>query len=421
MEGVTDLPTRLWFTQTSTPDFATTPFLRITRDYPYKRVPATFCPEMSVLKNLTPGTVAPQLMASSVSDLCRIGEHFLKETAFIDINCGCPAPTVVGNGAGSALLIRAEIFRNYVSEVCTNLGPQQVSIKMRTGFLDCSEFDELLDVLVGCTPRRLTVHGRTRADRYLGSAKWNLIERAAQALQALGPRSNNEAFLQKAFSHLALAPKLECEVVGSGDVTSSESFLHRLVVAPHVQSVIVGRGALRNPWIFSELRLGRKVDLSSLTLKLSLACFVLLQELCERKPKDVFDLANKGVFLQAAGTQVEAWQELYQKLWASWTGHSVDQKAAPFDQLEVGRGAFCKLKMMWNSLRSALPAAFFGPEPLRAANLSQFFDALDRCCAAHSVHNGFNSSKDLLTLSYEPTHDWVYSGGGKGEKRESAG
>ena len=104
MEGVTDFATRLWITQNGAPDFTTTPFLRVTKDYPSKRISANFLPEIQLSKEHGIVTCIPQLMASEEDDLIRIGQHFLQSVPFVDVNCGCPSPTVVGNGAGSSLL-----------------------------------------------------------------------------------------------------------------------------------------------------------------------------------------------------------------------------------------------------------------------------------------------------------------------------
>ncbi|NBO39145.1 tRNA-dihydrouridine synthase family protein, partial [bacterium] len=182
MEGVTDFATRLWAAQNGAPDFTTTPFLRVTKDYPSRRISANFLPEID-LPNY-PGVVGciPQLMASEIDDLILIAKYFLERVPFVDINCGCPSPTVVGHGAGSSLLQTPERFRRYLESIVAELGPQRVSVKMRVGFSRDEEFSRLLDVLKPLSLARVTIHGRTRADRYTGQARWSFIEQAARVL-----------------------------------------------------------------------------------------------------------------------------------------------------------------------------------------------------------------------------------------------
>ncbi|MEY2988734.1 MAG: hypothetical protein RJB13_2255, partial [Pseudomonadota bacterium] len=228
MEGVTDFATRFWLSQIASPDEATTPFLRVTKDYPSKRIPANFLPEIELSKEHGIVTCVPQLMASETEDLIRIGEHFLKKLPFVDINCGCPSPTVVGNGAGSSLLKCPDSFFRYLNQVVGALGPQRVSVKMRLGFQSEDEFESLLEVVKAFPLARLTIHGRTREDRYKGKARWHFINKAAS--------------------------QLNYPVIGSGDILDQSSLRERLALAPNVAGVMIGRGALRNPWIFASLR-----------------------------------------------------------------------------------------------------------------------------------------------------------------------
>lgn len=387
MEGVTDLATRLWFSQTSPPDFATTPFLRVTQDYPYKRVPAIYCPEISTLKNAVPFQVAPQLMGSEAGDISRIACELLKLTEFVDINCGCPSPKVVGHCAGSGLLADPHVFVRFLEGLSRALGPQSIAIKMRTGFDDDAEFPGLLSAVDDMGPMRLTVHGRTRRDRYLGQARWPLIARAATQLH-------------------------KAKVVGSGDIVDVASFLARMAHAPGLTAVIVGRGALRNPWIFQELRSQKRVEISSQTLLLSLACYALLQEALVTNPSALFDLALAGVFLSPCGTDSEKWQKLYERLTKLFWS-----EPPSLENLEVSPGTVARVKMLWNSLRSALPVAFFSPEVLRSrtfAQLAERLSAIARGLSEHEVscfRTDLGSGKALITLTHRPELDWVYAGG----------
>ncbi len=236
MEGVSDWPFRLWFSQTSAPSFMGTPFLRATDTFP-KALPETFAPELH--RYQAPYHLIPQVMASEARDFVRTARLFLESGAdFVDLNCGCPSPNPVSGGAGSSLLKSSEIFLNFIQAVADELPPASFSVKMRTGFNDANLFASLIEGLKDLPLKQLTVHGRTRSDRYDGQARWDLIQHAQESLPF--------------------------PVVASGDLVSWESWTQKQAQYPGIKKVIVGRGALRNPWIFEELRTKQPLLLSLL-------------------------------------------------------------------------------------------------------------------------------------------------------------
>jgi tRNA-dihydrouridine synthase len=379
MEGVTDFATRLWLAQTSRPDEATTPFLRVTKDYPPKRISANFLPELELSKEHGVVPCVPQLMASETADLVRIAEHFLERVEFVDINCGCPSPTVVGHGAGSSLLQSPERFYRYLNEIVSALGPGRVSVKMRVGFVSESEFPVLLDVVSQFKLARLTIHGRTRADRYTGKARWSHIDLAAR--------------------------KLAFPVVGSGDVVDAASFLARLKEAPTAAGVIVGRGALRNPWIFSELRdpgTHKKRVINRRQFRATVLQFVLLQELQMQRWDELYRAVREGFFSTGVSSCAPELEAANEKLAARVLLGDVHE-ALPYAQWPISRVSLARGKMLWNYLRSGLNApAVLSVALLRSSEWVQFVRALD------DVLNYF--PQDDMSLAYQPEWDWVYSG-----------
>lgn len=147
---------------------------------------------------------------------------------FIEINCGCPAPKVVGKGGGSGLLKDlpnlARILRAVKAAVDI-----PVTIKVRVGWNDdlITLFDTL-DIADGEGAAAFVIHGRTRAQGYKGLANWDLIAEAKR----------------RAPAHLP--------VIGNGDIVKPEDVLHRLETYG-VDGVAVGRGAMHNPWIFGQI------------------------------------------------------------------------------------------------------------------------------------------------------------------------
>jgi tRNA-dihydrouridine synthase C len=370
MEGVSEFALRLWMSLTSAPKVAMTPFLRVTPTYPAAGVPPRFAPEFWLLSGHLHYELRPQLMAASADDFIRTAEQFLKVSPTIELNCGCPAPCSVGSGAGSSLLKDPEQFGRMLGKIVTALGPQKLAVKMRTGFQDESTFKQLLQVIPGTQIARLTIHGRTRAQRYTGKARWDLIADAARVYPGLA-------------------------VVGSGDIVDLDSWRARLQLAPQTHAVLIGRGALRNPWIFSALTAKpAKQELSMRTLQLALATQTLLHELEMTATAALYHLVKEGTFAEPCFFSEEKWQAVYEKLSVALFGNVV----VP-EELQVSRIALGRLKMQWSSMRSSLPDPYFEPLLLRSSTAGDLLRALAALRRDH-----------FLTLAHNSSYDWLYAG-----------
>lgn len=360
MEGVSDFPFRLWFSQSSAPALMGTPFLRATDSYP-KLLPTDFAPELNRYR--LPYSLIPQVMASRPEDFVRAARLFLDAGAsFVDLNCGCPSPNPVSGGAGSSLLKTEVGFLNFMRDIAAALPAETFSVKMRTGFDEFHLFENMIAGLKDLPLRQLTVHGRTRKDRYDGEARWDLIEHARRSL--------------------------DFPVVASGDILSHKTWLLKKAQHPSIERVIIGRGALRNPWLFEELRTGEAVAMSPATLILALASFAQIMELSYNDPERLDALVRAGLFEGSCLASESKWQDLWREL----------AKIEPTAMI-VERFAFGRTKMIWNSLRSALPEVFFEPTLLRAKNLGEFLQALQTMAAPF----------DSLTVQHNPAIDWLYS------------
>lgn len=158
----------------------------------------------------------------------------------IDLNFGCPVKKVAGKGAGAGMLqnipLMLDITREVVKAVHT-----PVTVKTRLGW-DSSHLiiTDLAEQLQDCGIQALTIHGRTRAQMYTGSADWTLI----------GEVKRN--------------PRIHIPIIGNGDITSPED-AERAFNDYGVDAVMVGRATFGRPWIFKEMRDyldGRPQDLS---------------------------------------------------------------------------------------------------------------------------------------------------------------
>ena len=146
----------------------------------------------------------------------------------IDINFGCPVKKVAGKGAGAGMLqnvpLLLDITRNVVKAVNT-----PVTVKTRLGWSnDNLIITDLAEQLQDCGIQALTIHGRTRAQMYTGSADWTLI----------GEVKRN--------------PRITIPVIGNGDITSPEE-TKRAFEQYGVDAVMIGRATFGRPWIFKEI------------------------------------------------------------------------------------------------------------------------------------------------------------------------
>lgn len=144
----------------------------------------------------------------------------------IDINMGCPVPKIAGNGAGSALLKDPNLCGKIVSAVKKAVDIP-VTVKMRLGWnRDSINAVEVAKICENSGADAICVHGRTREQMYTGTADWGAIRQVKEAVSV--------------------------PVIGNGDVVDAQSAC-RLLEETGCDLIMVGRGALGNPWIFREI------------------------------------------------------------------------------------------------------------------------------------------------------------------------
>ncbi|MBH1989198.1 MAG: tRNA dihydrouridine synthase DusB [Myxococcaceae bacterium] len=170
-----------------------------------------------------------QLFGGEELSMCRAAEEAVRLGAdIIDINMGCPVKKVTQTGAGSALLTDVKRAASMVRSICQAIGTDApVTAKIRTGWdsnsINCFEMGSALQD-AGCAA--IALHGRTRAQGYSGKADWDLIRQFKERMQI--------------------------PVIGNGDIESAGEARRRQIESG-CDAVMIGRGALGNPWIFRDL------------------------------------------------------------------------------------------------------------------------------------------------------------------------
>lgn len=162
----------------------------------------------------------PQIMAQAAK------KALLFSPDFIDINMGCPAPKVAGNGGGSALMREPELAARIVRAVAEAVNVP-VTVKMRTGY-DNENINapELAKMCEDAGAAAITVHGRTRPQMYAPGVDYKTIEKVKRSVSV--------------------------PVIGNGDVTDGKSARY-MYEATGCDFVSVGRAAEGNPFVFAEI------------------------------------------------------------------------------------------------------------------------------------------------------------------------
>ncbi len=146
------------------------------------------------------------------------------DIALIDINMGCPAPKIVRNGEGCALMQNEKLASEIIIAV-VKASKKPVTVKFRKGFerINAVEFAKMAEESGAAA---VTVHGRTREQLYSGKADWDIIARVKQSVSI--------------------------PVIGNGDIRIPEDAV-KMFEQTGCDAVMVGRGALGNPWIFHKI------------------------------------------------------------------------------------------------------------------------------------------------------------------------
>ncbi|HEV8072646.1 MAG TPA: tRNA-dihydrouridine synthase family protein [Opitutaceae bacterium] len=222
MQDVTDLAFMRVIAHYGAPDYFFTEFFRVhSQSRPEKHI------LRSIDENTTGRPVFAQLIGENLSDLARTVEELQRHPiAGIDLNFGCPAPKVYKKNVGGGLLRDPDKIDQILGCLRAAI-PGLLTVKMRIGFDDTAHFDRVLDLINTHRVDLLSVHGRTVKEMYRSEVHYDFIARAVA--------------------------RVRCPVLANGNLTSVAKAAS-VLASTRAAGVMVGRHAIRNPWIFRQCR-----------------------------------------------------------------------------------------------------------------------------------------------------------------------
>ena len=233
MEGLTDPLMRQILTQIARDlgrpyDWSVSEFIRVTQTVLPDHVFYRFVPELKTASKTASGTPIhvqllgsnPKLMAENAVAVCRLG------ALAIDLNFGCPAKTVNNHRGGSVLLDEPTLIRDIISAVRDALPDHiPVSAKIRLGYNDTSNIDDIRKAIADSGANWLTIHARTKTQGYKPPAYWDKIAQFNQ---------------------------LSIPVIANGEIWTAEQ-AHQCMSDANTSHLMLGRGAVTRPDLIAQI------------------------------------------------------------------------------------------------------------------------------------------------------------------------
>jgi nifR3 family TIM-barrel protein len=227
MEGVTDEPYRIAIDRAFPEwDYLCTDFLRVPTvgHCTEQRIRAHYGDLVSKteeLRNKTGFQILTSYRAQTEQTVQKI--NAIKEINHLDLNLGCPSKKVNAHKGGAYLLSEMKELREIIKTVRENFD-RVFTVKIRIGYKNTDQFYDSLKLFEDEGVDAITIHGRTRDELYRGVANWDYIKKAVQSVSI--------------------------PVIGNGDVWTLKD-IDRMFEYCECDSIMIGRGALKTPWLAS--------------------------------------------------------------------------------------------------------------------------------------------------------------------------
>jgi tRNA-dihydrouridine synthase B len=222
MQDVTGLAFMRVIAHYGAPDYFFTEFFRVhSQSRPEKHI------LRSIDENTTGRPIFAQLIGENLPDLARTVDELIRHPiAGVDLNLGCPAPKVYKKNVGGGLLRDPDKIDQILG--CLRAAvPGLLTVKMRIGFDDTAHFERILDLINAHRIDLLSVHGRTVKEMYRSEVHYDFIARAVE--------------------------RVRCPVLANGNLASVAKAAS-VLAGTRAAGVMIGRHAIRNPWIFRQCR-----------------------------------------------------------------------------------------------------------------------------------------------------------------------
>jgi nifR3 family TIM-barrel protein len=275
MQDVTDLPFWKLITSYGGADMYFTE---------YFRVHATSNLEPWILKSITENPTGrpaiAQMIGNDIPSLVRTARRLQEyPVAAVDLNLGCPAPVVYRKCAGGGLLRepgRVDSILGALRDAVTI----PFTVKTRIGFDSGEVFDELLPIFAKHEIDLLTVHGRTVREMYGSEVHYDYIARAVG--------------------------ELPFPVLANGNVSSAQNG-REILVRTGAKGLMIGRGAIRNPWLFHQIRQGLRGETVYVPTGHDVLAYVgaLYQAVCSPEARETAQVQKMKKYMNYLGQGVE--------------------------------------------------------------------------------------------------------------------
>jgi tRNA-dihydrouridine synthase len=275
MQDVTDLPFWRLMREYGGADIYYTEYFRVHVDSRLDKYILS-----SITQNPMERPVVAQMIGNDIPSLIRISKELQEhDIVAVDLNLGCPAPIVYKKCAGGGLLREPQRIDSILGAL-RDAVKVKFTVKTRIGFEDPAVFDELLPIFAKHSIDLLTVHGRTVKEMYRSAVHYDFIARAVEAMP--------------------------CPVIANGNVSSAAK-ADEVLLQTKARGLMIGRGAIRNPWMFDQIRQHRRGEAIFQPTGRDVLRYIsaLYEAVCSDVPREITQVQKMKKYLNFIGLGVE--------------------------------------------------------------------------------------------------------------------